>query len=34
MLAIVVHFLVDTVVGALNAELRAEWPVAGMPLRT
>jgi peptide/nickel transport system permease protein len=30
-LAIAVHFLVDVIVGALDSELRAEWPVAGMP---
>jgi peptide/nickel transport system permease protein len=33
-LAIGVHLLVDVVVGALDADLRAEWPVAGMPVRT
>jgi hypothetical protein len=33
-LAIGVHFLVDVVVGALDIDLRAEWPVAGMPVRT
>jgi peptide/nickel transport system permease protein len=33
-LAIGVHFLVDVIVGALDADLRAEWPVAGMPVRT
>jgi ABC-type dipeptide/oligopeptide/nickel transport system permease component len=33
-LAIGVHLLVDVIVGARNMDLRAEWPVAGMPLRT
>jgi peptide/nickel transport system permease protein len=33
-LAIGVHILVDVVVGALDADLRAEWPVAGMPVGT
>jgi peptide/nickel transport system permease protein len=33
-LAIGVHFLVDVIVGALDEDLRAEWPVAGMPVRT
>lgn len=33
-LAIAVHFVVDVVVGALDPDLRAEWPVAGMPKRT
>lgn len=28
LLAIAVHFLVDVIVGALDADLRAEWPVA------
>jgi peptide/nickel transport system permease protein len=32
-LAIAVHFVVDVVVGALDPDLRAEWPVAGMPRR-
>lgn len=32
--AIAVHFLVDVAVGALDSDLRAEWPVAGMPART
>jgi peptide/nickel transport system permease protein len=32
-LAIAVHFVVDVIVGALDADLRAEWPVAGMPRR-
>lgn len=31
LLAIAVHFMVDVVVAALDADLRAEWPVAGMP---
>lgn len=31
---IAVHFLVDVIVGALNPDLRAEWPVAGMPKPT
>lgn len=30
-LAIAVHFVVDVIVGALDRDLRAEWPVAGMP---
>jgi peptide/nickel transport system permease protein len=30
-LAIAVHFVVDVIVGALDSDLRAEWPVAGMP---
>ena len=30
-LAIAVHFLVDVVVGTVDPDLRAEWPVAGMP---
>ena len=34
LLAIGVHFLVDGIVGALDKDLRAEWPVAGMPVRT
>ena len=34
LLAIGVHFVVDVIVGALNKDLRAEWPVAGMPVRT
>jgi ABC-type dipeptide/oligopeptide/nickel transport system permease component len=33
-LAIAVHFLVDVIVGALDSDLRAEWPVAGMPKPT
>lgn len=33
-LAIAVHFVVDVIVAALDADLRAEWPVAGMPVRT
>jgi ABC-type dipeptide/oligopeptide/nickel transport system permease component len=31
LIAITVHFLVDVIVGALDSDLRAEWPVAGMP---
>jgi peptide/nickel transport system permease protein len=30
-LGIAVHFLVDLIVAALDSDLRAEWPVAGMP---
>jgi peptide/nickel transport system permease protein len=33
-LAIGVHSIVDVIVGALDKDLRAEWPVAGMPVRT
>jgi peptide/nickel transport system permease protein len=33
-LGIAVHFLVDVIVGALDSDLRAEWPVAGMPKPT
>jgi peptide/nickel transport system permease protein len=33
-LAIGIHFVVDLIVGALDKDLRAEWPVAGMPVRT
>ncbi len=32
--AIGLHFVVDIVVAALDPDLRAEWPVAGMPVRT
>jgi peptide/nickel transport system permease protein len=32
-LGIAVHLLVDVIVGALDPDLRAEWPVAGMPKR-
>lgn len=32
--AIAVHLVVDLIVGALDKDLRAEWPVAGMPVRT
>ena len=31
LLAIAVHFMVDVIVAALDTDLRAEWPVAGMP---
>jgi peptide/nickel transport system permease protein len=31
LIAITVHFLVDVIVGALDSDLRAEWPVAGIP---
>jgi peptide/nickel transport system permease protein len=30
-LAIAVHFLVDLIVGALDSDLRADWPAAAMP---
>ena len=30
-LAITVHFLVDLIVGALDSDLRADWPLAGLP---
>jgi peptide/nickel transport system permease protein len=33
-LAIGVHLLVDVIVGAVDKDLRAEWPVAGMPVHT
>jgi peptide/nickel transport system permease protein len=33
-LAIGVHLLADVIVGAVNKDLRAEWPVAGMPVHT
>jgi peptide/nickel transport system permease protein len=33
-LAIEIHLVVDVIVGALDRDLRAEWPVAGMPVRT
>lgn len=33
-LGIAVHFVVDVIVGALDPDLRAEWPVAGMPKPT
>jgi peptide/nickel transport system permease protein len=33
-LAIAVHFVVDLVVGALDSDLRAQWPVAGIPKPT
>lgn len=33
-LGIAVHFVMDVIVGALDADLRAEWPVAGMPKPT
>jgi peptide/nickel transport system permease protein len=33
-LGIAVHFVVDVLVGALDPDLRAEWPVAGMPKPT
>jgi peptide/nickel transport system permease protein len=30
-LAIAVHFLVDVIVGALDSDLRGDWPFAGLP---
>ena len=33
-LGIAVHFVVDLIVGALDPDLRAEWPVAGLPKPT
>ena len=32
-IAIAIHLVVDVIVGALDEDLRAEWPVAGMPVR-
>jgi peptide/nickel transport system permease protein len=33
-LAIAVHFVIDVIVAALDPDLRAEWPIAGMPKPT